>query len=343
MKKEKEAILKALDTSIKVVGIDVANSTLKAWTNDKHISYRNTIKEIEDQGLVFSFKDNYHMYVYRNEVFEVGDISSVGSGSRGKARYTTKSFRTEAVIGITSVLKPGPVYKLRVVTGVPSALIKDKEVVENIKNVLLGMHKVDSVFYDSKETIEFEIVDVIVVPQPLGTMYSYVYDEKTQKLNEKLIEQRALVVDIGWGTTDIAMLEYGRVRATFGFDIGTSDYISAIQEEVNNDMPQAHIQSLNPHQLDIMLLNSTIVETPFGTFDLAAYTESNKEKQSEKIYSQIMALGFEFNKFYKLIFTGGGSLLYEKYLRQKFNDPRFMIEPNPIEANTHGFYLLGKY
>jgi hypothetical protein len=56
-----------------------------------------------------------------------------------------------------------------------------------------------------------------------------------------------------------------------------------------------------------------------------------------------MGLGLEFNKFYKIILTGGGSLLYEKYLREFFNDPRLVIQSNAVMANCRGFWLLGNY
>ena len=328
---------------LKVVGIDVANSTLKVWTDDNQVMYRNTIKQVDDAGLVYSFETKYKMYVYENEIYEVGDLSATGSGGRGIARYGSKQFKIEAIIGIASALKTGDSYRLRIVTGVPSFLAKNQEVINDIKKVLIGNHKVQIATYETKEEVEFEIVEVIVVPQPLGTMYTYVYDEKTKKINKKFVEQRALIVDIGWGTTDIAILESGRVRSTFGFDIGTSDYISEIQAEVNNDIPKSNIRTVNSHELDMRLLEDTTVETPFGTFDLSPYTEKNKKKQAERLYSEIMALGLEFNKFYRIILTGGGTILYEKYLREIFNDPRLIIQEDAIRANANGFYLLGQY
>ena len=326
-----------------LVGIDVANSTIKVWADgDQRVYYRNTVKEIKDAGLVYSFKTDYHMYVLDNQVYEVGDISVAGNGARGNSRYGSKSFRVEAAIGIANVVKPGVRKRLRVVTGVPSSLAKNAKVLEDVKKSLLGEYKIKSVLWEKVEDIEFEIVDVIVVPQPLGTMYAYLFDSATGKLNDKLITQKALVVDIGWGTTDIAILESGRVRSTFGFETGTSDYISNIQELVNAEIPEANIQALNPHELDTKLLESPNVETPFGVFDLSKYAEQSKQEQAEKIYSETMGLGLEFSKFYKIIFTGGGSLLYSKYLIEKFNDPRLIIQEDAVMSNAHGFYLLGK-
>ena len=152
--------------------------------------------------------------------------------------------------------------------------------IARIKQMLTGVHEVKSVTWEDVKPITFEIREVIVVPQPLGTMYDYVYDPKADALNEKLLDQRAIVIDIGWGTTDIAILETARVRSTFSFDIGTSDYISDLQEDVNSNVPEASIFSLSPHELDLSLLESPVVETPFGQYDLSAYVEKHCKNQA---------------------------------------------------------------
>ena len=328
----------------RVIGIDVANSTIKIWTdNGENLAYRNTVKEINDAGLVYSFKTDYQMFVLNNEVYEVGDLAAMGSGGRGKSRYNSSAFRIEALIGITRMLKPGTKDKIRVVTGLPSSLSKNAAVAEEIKKSLLGEYSIKSVKWDSVEDIEFEIVDVVVVPQPLGTLYNFVFDEKTQQLDQKILSQRALIVDIGWGTTDLAVLEESRVRGTFGFEIGVSDFVANLQEEVNDKMPEANIYALNPHQFDIALLESPIVETPFGKFDLSQLAQKHKELQAKRVYEAVMGLGLEYNKFYRLIFTGGGALQYEKYLRTLFNDPRLIIQEDAVTANVEGFFLLGQF
>ncbi|MCL2756401.1 MAG: ParM/StbA family protein [Firmicutes bacterium] len=328
----------------RVIGIDVANSTIKIWTdNGEHNEYRNTVREINDAGLVYSFKTNYQMYVLDKEVYEVGDLSAMGSGGRGKARYNSNAFRIEALIGITSVLKPGTNDKIRVVTGLPSSLSKNSAVADEIKKSLTGKFSIKSVKWDQVDDITFEIVDVIVVPQPLGTLYNFVYDEKIGELDQKLLSQRALVVDIGWGTTDLAVLEESRVRGTFGFEIGVSDYVANLQEDVNDKMPEASIYALNPHQFDVALLESTTVETPFGKFDLSKLSEKHKEIQARRVYEAVMSLGLEFSKLYRIILSGGGSLQYEKYLRQFFNDPRLIIQQDAVTANSKGFHLLGQF
>ncbi len=337
----------AVQTCNRVIGLDVANSTLKVWTDELNIKYVNTIKEINDAGLVYSFKADYQMFVYNKKIYEVGLTSATGSGGRVVSRYGSDEYITEALIAIASCLKElgdkGQNQVLRIVTGVPSSLAKNEKITSLIKEKLMGHHDIKAVTFESVLPVEFDVCEVIVVPQPLGTMYDYVYDDDADELNEKLLDQRAIVVDIGWGTTDIAILENARVRSTFSFDIGTSDYISILQEDVNNNIPDANIFSLSPHELDFKLLESNVVETPFGKFDLSEFAEKHKREQAKHVYQEIMGLGLEFNKFYKIVLTGGGSLLYEKYLKEYFDDPRLLIKENAVMSNCKGFWLLGNY
>ena len=327
----------------KVIGIDVANSTLKAYTDDASIVYRNTLKKINDAGVIFSFNTDYKMYVYNNEVYEVGDLSVIGSGGRGQQRYRSDDFQVESVIGLSKLLTPGKVEKIRVVTGVPSNYAKNTEVINKLKETLLGVHTVKEVTWAKVDEITFDVVDVLVVAQPLGTMYDYMVDDNGEYINPGLLKKKVIVIDIGWGTLDLAILESSKVRSTFGFEIGVSDYIASIQEDVNNRMPEANIYGLNAHELDNQLLQSTTIETPFGEFDLSSIVAEHKMDSARTIYQKVMSLGLEFSQFYRIILTGGGAMLFEKELRDQFQDSRLVIKENAQISNCRGFYLLGKF
>ena len=83
----------------RIIGLDVANSTLKIWTDELNLKYVNTIRQINDAGLVYSFKTDYQMYVYDKAVYEVGVVSAAGSGGRGISRYGSEQYKIEALIG----------------------------------------------------------------------------------------------------------------------------------------------------------------------------------------------------------------------------------------------------
>ena len=121
----------------RIIGLDVANSTLKIWTDELNLKYVNTIRQINDAGLVYSFKTDYQMYVYDKAVYEVGVVSAAGSGGRGISRYGSEQYKIEALIGIASCLKEIPNLSdhevLRVVTGVPSSLAKNQKIITQIK------------------------------------------------------------------------------------------------------------------------------------------------------------------------------------------------------------------
>ena len=271
----------------RIVGLDVANSTIKIWTDKINLQYLNTIRQVNDAGMVYSFRSDYQMYIVGKNIYEVGLQTAASGGARSISRYGSEQYRTEALIAlammINSLENASDKEILRVVTGVPSSLAKNPNVIEKIKDSLVGTHEVKVVSWNDVKPIVFEIRDVVVVPQPLGTMYDYVYDEEFDMLDDRLLDQRAIVVDIGWGTTDLAVLESARVRSTFSFDIGTSDFISNLQEDVSANIPEASIFSLAPHELDMKLLESPEVITPFGTFNLEEYVVKHKKGKENVI------------------------------------------------------------
>ena len=85
------------------------------------------------------------------------------------------------------------------------------------------------------------------------------------------------------------------------------------------------------------------IESHFGTKGLASKTNSvwNVGAYDDHFYSKIMGT-------YKYSHPNESiepylKLLYEKYLREFFNDPRLVIQSNAVMANCRGFWLLGNY
>ncbi len=81
----------------RVVGLEIANSSIKGYTNDKHIYYPNTIRKIDDSDVkkaLSTSKTPY--YTYKGEKWEVGISNATGTGGkRDKTRqfncWNTKS------------------------------------------------------------------------------------------------------------------------------------------------------------------------------------------------------------------------------------------------------------
>lgn len=89
------------------------------------------------------------------------------------------------------------VYQVRIATGLPVDHMRDAA---SLKKALIGQHPIRT---DSTEIIA-DIVDVMVMPQPYGTIYSQMLTSEGE-VDSAYVAGRTGVVDIGTYTVDVAL------------------------------------------------------------------------------------------------------------------------------------------
>jgi len=320
------------DMRFEIIGLDIANSTIKGCSANKTINYKNTVKQIKG-NIAFSFKKT-DFYNYEGKTYEIGNPMADGSGGRTVNRYASANFKIEAILAISQLVSNGA--DVRVVTGIPSSLSTNGEVIETIENQLLGSHRVKI----GNRTIRFNITEVMVVSQPTGTLFDLLQNTDGSFKNKDLMESKAFILDIGFGTTDMSVLYDGELRSSSGFDVGVSDYILACQDAINTEYPNSNVYQVPRHELDNQLRNN-LIKTPFGEFDVSLITAEERKDFANSIYQRVMGLGLQFNEYDKIILTGGGALLLEEELRELFNDERYEIKKDAQISNARGFFIFG--
>jgi len=315
-----------------IIGLDIANSTIKGCSVDKVINYKNTVKQIKG-NIAFSFKKT-EVFTYEGKIYEVGNPMADGSGGRTINRYGSEDFKIEAILAISQLVSNGA--EVRVVTGVPSSLSTNSVVMEVIEDQLLGSHRVKI----GARTVRFDIKEVMVVSQPTGTLFDLLQNTDGSFKNKELMEAKAFILDVGFGTTDMSVLYDGELRSSSGFDTGVSDYILACQDSINTEYPTSNVYQVPRHDLDNQL-RTGMIKTPFGEFDVNVITAEERKEFANSIYQKVMGLGMQFNEFDRIIITGGGALLFEDELRHFFNDERYEIKKDAQLSNARGFFIYG--
>lgn len=102
-------------------------------------------------------------------------------------------------------------------TGLPNEYIKSDT--EDIKNVLSGTHTFDVKIGNGKwEHFEIKLSnnDILVMPQPMGTLLSLVTSESGQLIPDfsKYLASKMLIIDPGFGTTDCITMRGQNVSET---------------------------------------------------------------------------------------------------------------------------------
>jgi plasmid segregation protein ParM len=325
---------------MKVIGYEAANSFVKIKSDKGEEAYLNTLRErSEVEELVYADgtfgKSNSDKSRYKVEgrTFTRGDIyEAQSSSSRDSDRYGSEAYKLESLIAIAGHVDNGDEVKL--VTGLP---VKDyhSKAEDMLAESLLGTH---TVFVD-KEPKTFTIEEVRNVLQPLGTLTFLMLNEDGSPKDGgiKLAKQRKVVVDIGFGTTDIAILEGTTLVDSFGVDVAMLDMYERILKKLKlqNDM--------TPFQIEQALRAGTLLHHGGREFDAAAAYEEARKVTASTIVSRVKNR-ISLDKYDASIFTGGGVTALRGELKHLLEDvPNAVPVREPQLANARGYFIYGKH
>ncbi len=329
------------------MGFEDSNSSVKIVANGKVTYYLNTLQEV-NEGLLSNLLQNQKIYTYKDKRYIKGLVGGIGSGSKDESRYYSENFKKETAIGLSDIVTTQN-EEIKLVTGVPASLSEREELVKKMKKNLLGEYEVEIEYCkETKERKSFSITDVIIVSQPIGTLWSVIYNnDGTMKSEDSNIKNRKfLIVDIGYGTTDMVELSAAKgLGNNKTLPKAMSDYVANLYNAIEKEYPDSRLSAAieNPYELDKMLVNTDTLELPRGKFNVKSIKERLQNEMAHEIKSALDKFGYNFEIYHQIILTGGGSKTLEKSIRKAFgNDNRIVLVDNPLLANACGFYIIAK-
>ena len=328
---------------MKVIGVEAANSFVKTKSEGNESAYLNTLRERleigEDlYGNAFGNTKKREFYKYNGVIYTKGDVHDAKSSSaRDSDRYDSESYKIEMLIAIAEHVENGA--SVKAVTGLPAKDYKKDEIHGKIVNALKGTHTV----YVGNEPRTFEIKDVMVILQPLGTLTFLMLNEdgspKPQGL--KLAKQRKIIVDIGYGTTDVAILEGTTLIDSFGVDVSMFDAYDRILKKLGleNDVDAFEVEKV----IREASKNKTEAILEHGGKE---YKLDELKNETFKLVTDRIVRGVKrrvsLEKYDASIFTGGGVLALYDHLKANLEDvPNAVPVRAPQMANAVGYYIYG--
>lgn len=319
--------------------IDVGYGAVKGLKDGKEITFTSAVGNfrpvrftsgLEKQDLIDRLCVRYN-----GKDFFVGSIAYQQSAPR----VTMKSSRftgDEGMVLLTSalmLLSVSQTSEIKLITGLPVndfGGFKDK-----YKEALLGDKYIQLLMPDGteKEFYRFNISDVKILPQPIGTIFDRVLNHNGELVDKKMASGRIAVLDIGKYTVDLALtdaLSFVDRSSTSFMDIGIFDAFKDLSIELKAlgfDIP--------PDGLE-----------PYLTSDKIPNIKGLKDKvftaQAEKILSRVVNTWTDFWNLDHVFVTGGGALLMGEYLKIAFESPIVTVCENPTFTNCYGYYKFGK-
>lgn len=335
---------------MKVIGFEAANSFVKI-KSDKYAepeAYLNTVREltgyeeaaVDDEVLGGAVEDT--IFRINGVSYTVGNAKDAGSSSgRGVDRYDTPLYKIASLIAIARHVDNGD--EVLVVTGVPAQHYKTDRAATLIEQALKGEHTV----YINGNPVTFNVKEVRVMLQPLGS-YNTLLKKDDGSLKERAVElskKEKLLIDIGWGSTDVAVLEGAMLRDFFTIDVSMFNAYEAIGKGLEKAYPDiVEAGGYNEFDLEKQLRESNVFEIGNVPYNALAIKQKAFETVANNIMAEISRKQINLKKYGAVIFTGGGVLALAPYLRKFTEDvPNVLKVVDAQMANARGYYISGKY
>lgn len=328
---------------VKVVGFEAANSYVKSRSAKGKITYLNALKERFDHEEIVQIKNKVgvqaddrpedKLFKFEGKMYTVGDALDANfSTARDADRYSSPFYRIASILAVAQHAENGD--KILAVTGVPANHYRNETVYKDIKDALIGVHTV----VINGEVRTFEIVDVKIILQPMGTMYSLIinedgtYTEHGQDLEEA---RQKVIIDIGFGSTDVAILDGMTLKNSFAIDHSMVDAYIRIQQKLGLTNKKEPLEIEQDLKRSVIIRHGGIsydaTEAKAEAFEITAQTIIAKVKNRVKL-----------EDFDYVIFTGGGvEALYQPLKGHLVGVPNAVKVGDAQGANAEGYYLFG--
>lgn len=261
-------------------------------------------------------------------------------------RYDLDNFKNiaEFSLGRLAMNYPEFIDKVQPVTitvGLPSGDFTETNIKKMIKQ-FMGQHLVTV----NEQPYTIRVEHVHVIPQPIGTLYSLMADDKGKVIDAELAHKRVAVIDDGGGTlladqfSNFSFDELHRAQFETGVSLLYKQIAKAINQEhnLNSDVhviEQALREGESSHKYQYKQSDNNI----FDITDLVERTVNFYTKTlCERVYSTFDNLA----DIDVLVFTGGGaSIINRKIVTNNFENTEVKFVKDPELANVKGFYRYG--
>lgn len=314
---------------MQIIGLDLANGFIKVRSGNIEETYENRLRKLN--GSEFNILGQIEtIYDYNGEKYTINSKGN-SSGGRNRKRYSTKEYKIESLIAISKVITQ---QQITLVMGLPSEDYKDEQIKNQVRNNLIGRH-VLYVAHDETETIVIDVKDVLVIPQPLGSLIDIVYDDSLKVINDRN-EYKYAIIDIGYGTTDILCTDGLRAEKVVGGDLGCVDITNSYLDYINKQYEGTDYRFTRE---DVTLHNKSTIKKYGREFDFTQQLKDAKQDLVDKVKTFINDSGINLSDYDRILFTGGGSLAVSEFLPKLSNS---VIYNDGQMANANGFYKFGR-
>ena len=299
-------------------------------------NYFTSLKAEKDSKDFESINDKGFTYAWGTEL-DVESIRQVTDSSGfGLSRYTSREFQLLVDFALAELAYEENTDKtvyVDVVTGVPSADFKSAQILQAVAKAIKGNHTVTV----NDKQINVCVEKLFIIPQPLGTIYNIIANDKGAIVDSQYLNANIGVVDIGGGTVLIDAIRSMNLVDDNREQLQTGAY--SLYKSITTELSASDV-ILNEYELERVIRLNSGVWSPDGNkmIDLNSAIQNQSKLYTRRLASSIKTTYKGFGRMQKIILTGGAAnLINYDELNQELRGLVHVVEDSEL-ANVRGFY-----
>lgn len=223
--------------------------------------------------------------------------------------------------------------EFQVVTGLPVKWYGDRD---KVIAHLQGRHHLRR--FNGRETLQrMTVTEVLVVPQPFGSLFSAILGSEGQLTDEALANGRLAVIDIGTYTTDYVLVDRLRYIEKGSHSIETA--MASAYHLIARTLLDTHGLDLNIHQVDQAVRRGQVAV--YGeTRDIEWLVNPALDAVAEQVLAEAATLWGDARDLDTILVTGGGAMALGQRICRRYRHARVL--ENAASANVTGFERYGR-
>lgn len=316
-----------INDNVTLIAVDSGKDSTKFIFNDglglQRSMFRTKVQKVENFGV--DVEKNTFLVEYNGENYLIGDM--VGE-NKLNFDLTKKSIEHKLAIyvAIAKVLKKVESNKVKIAIGAPLNIYKNAKLKEEYREYIFNNGHVS--LKVNKEMINFEIDDVLVLPEGIGPIYMSMAEYKT----------KTTIVDIGGLNTNICR-----------FNNLVPDVNTMLVANKGGNILKSKIADALTERYGVIIYNADVEEIlkDNGVVYLNGKPQNDSKGLIEKIMKEHLLDIINFAKQNeldilstngKVVFTGGGSLLLKEIIQRTYSHAKFSNDAQ--FSNALAFYKV---
>lgn len=322
---------------LKPVGIDVGYGFVKVYDKQEWFTFPSVVGLAGDTprfgGLTSGSKVRNMSITVDGQDYNVGEQAVRQSAfvfrSLSQSRLEANEFKILCLTGL-GLLADRPTTGMHVVTGLPPGLMFQEN---KVVGMLRGDHRVTLRL--GKDVVErtISVEQVQVFPQPMGTYFAEALDSKGAVKDDNFVSGRVAVVDIGYGTTDLAVIDGGEYVPHLSRSLTVG--LATVYEQISERLRTEHGLMREAYALD-QVVSAGSIKVAGQNKDITLIRDGAYKGLATKLITEIFST-WDPRSMDAILFTGGGSKALEPFLLPQFSNAR-RVEPAQT-ANAKGFLI----